>query len=282
MTHAQKFLLGMLVLIASIQTADARRFRFFGIPSFGRGETIDLVHDLPDQEPFVVAGDFVDVGYLNGRSSTGYVLYHGSSYRKLDAEGISLLTGVLGFDPTAKHRAQYAADHAGEIADAKAEQANKDARIASGRLLERRPNESSADWDARRATFLAEHRSRSSSAISSGAASDAETQTASSGGLGFSGFAIIIVVILIVACRKSIAAMFASSKANADDDYAADGAGGDSDHMSFDERVAHRLRELNQGTPVHAQAEPQSANAPSWPQAAPARPAASGFGRKAV
>lgn len=282
MKHVQKILLGLLLLSATIGTAEARRFRFFGIPHFGRGETIDLVHDLPDQEPFVVKGEFVDVGYLNGRSGNAYVLYHGDKYRRLDAESIGLLTGVLGFDPTAKHRAQNTAGQAGEIADAKAEQASKDARIASGQLLERRPGESSADWDARRATFLAEHRSRSSSAISSGAASDAETQTASSGGLGFSGFAIIIAVILIVACRKSIAAMFASSKANADDDYAADGAGGDSDHMSFDERVAHRLRELNQGTPGQPQTEAQSASAPSWPQTAPARPVASGFGRKAV
>jgi len=140
------FLLAALLCVAlSAQPAQARRIFFFPIPHFGGSETIDPVYDLPDRAPFIHEGYAWDVGYLNGRSGNSYVLYHGDRYVTLDDERIALLTDELGFDPTAKHRAQYAIDHADEIARSKAEQAaeraHHDELVSSGRLMEPLPGE---------------------------------------------------------------------------------------------------------------------------------------------
>jgi hypothetical protein len=107
MKSASLFLAGFLFFTMFASTADAKRFRFF--PGFsGGGETIDLVYDLPNQPPFVRDGKAFNVGYLNSRKGNAYVLYHGNGYIKLGEREIAALRAVLGFDPTARHRAQHA------------------------------------------------------------------------------------------------------------------------------------------------------------------------------
>ena len=71
---------------------------------------IDLVRDLPNEDPFEYEGQFYDLGYLystervNGadvaRTGQGFVLYHDDRYVKLDAEKLSAVTLALGEDPT--------------------------------------------------------------------------------------------------------------------------------------------------------------------------------------
>lgn len=108
MHRAARLLCGLFCLLICVQAAEARRFRIIPIPGMGSSETIDLVHDLPNEEPFVNEGAYLDVGYLNGRNGNAYVLYHDDRYRKLDDQDIALLTTALGFDPTAQHRARLA------------------------------------------------------------------------------------------------------------------------------------------------------------------------------
>jgi len=71
---------------------------------------IDLVRDLPNEDPFEYEGQYYDLGYLystervNGadvaRTGQGFVLYHDDRYVKLDPEKLSAVTLALGEDPT--------------------------------------------------------------------------------------------------------------------------------------------------------------------------------------
>ena len=99
----------MIFLFASAVDADAKRFRFFAVPGFSRGETIDRVYDLPNQTTFVVEGKFFDLGYLNSSSGDAYVLYNGDQYVKLDEVGLKGISSMLGFDPTVEDRKKRAA-----------------------------------------------------------------------------------------------------------------------------------------------------------------------------
>ena len=275
MKNGMRLLCGSLLLLVAAQSAEAKRFRIFSIPSFGGGETIDPVYDLPDEKPFVKDGKSFDVGYLNGRQGNAYVLYSGDRYRKLDPQDIALLTTMLGFDPTAKHRAQYAIDHADEIAEQQAEQAHKDERIAKGLMIEPRPGESQEAYAARRAAFIAEHRSTSSAAApaSGPAQSSGSSSSPSMGSFGF-GLALILLATVIFAGRKFISGIFGLTRSVSRDIAGPDQQTGDtSAHLSFDARVAKRLAEL-QGDPAAAQGE--APYAPSLQQA-PVRT----FGRKA-
>ncbi|KJF73845.1 hypothetical protein [Agrobacterium arsenijevicii] len=89
--------------------AEARKVRLFAVPGFGSSETIDLVYDLPDSPPFLREGKAYDIGYLNSSKGNAYVLYQGDRYGKLSDAEIATLEAALGFDPTAKHRAERAA-----------------------------------------------------------------------------------------------------------------------------------------------------------------------------
>jgi hypothetical protein len=108
MKYASFFIAGLFFLTLFAAPAEAKRFRLFAIPGFGGGETIELVYDLPNEAPFIRDGKPYDVGYLKSRKGNAYVLYHSDRYVKLEDREIALLTMMLGFDPTAQHRAQHA------------------------------------------------------------------------------------------------------------------------------------------------------------------------------
>lgn len=82
MKHIALFSVAVLFSAIFVSEAEARRSRFFVTPGFGGGETIDLVYDLPDKEPFLRDGEALDLGYLNSGDKSGYVLYRGERYSK--------------------------------------------------------------------------------------------------------------------------------------------------------------------------------------------------------
>lgn len=263
--------LGLVCLVVSAQSAEARRRGFF-IPGFGsRGETIDRVHDLPNVEAFRKDGEYLDVGYLNGQAGNAYVLYQGDRYRKLDDQDIAALTGVLGFDPTAKHRAQYAIDHADEIAEAEAERAHKDDRIARGLMIERRAGESSADYAARKSEFISKHRSSSSQEQSGQRVID-RSGDAKTSPFGSTALQILLLSLTLIFGRKWLFKTFRGFAGNGRRDPETTGP---SSALSFEQRVAARLSELQGSGGAQAEIGAQSYAPPE-----PPRPGRSGFGRK--
>jgi hypothetical protein len=262
------FLCFVGILIAA--PAQARRFRIFGIPTFGGGETIDLVYDLPNEETYVKDGKYLDVGFLNGRYKNGYVVYSGSRYYEIDSSEIAILTNVLGFDPTAKHRAQYTLEHADEIEKERLERAKKDQLIREGKLIERRPGELLSEFAERRSAFVARIRSESASATPP---ETNESPSPRPPGGGFS-WGLILFVGLFFFARKLFSGAFARPKAA----FSRGGALSSSPHLdtaSFDQRVAQRLAQLEPGN----QSEKEfSTTDESSSFGALSRP--SGFGRK--
>ncbi|TRB06145.1 hypothetical protein EXN61_13155 [Agrobacterium tumefaciens] len=109
MKHIALFSVAVLFSAIFVNEAEARKSRFFAIPGFGGGETIDLVYDLLDNEPFLRDGEAFDVGYLNSGDRSGYVLYRGERYSRLSDADIARLKATLGFDPTTKDRMERAA-----------------------------------------------------------------------------------------------------------------------------------------------------------------------------
>lgn len=109
MKHIVLFSVGFLFSAIFVSEAEARKSRFFAVPGFGGGETIDLVYDLPDNEPFLRDGEVFDIGYLNSGDRSGYVLYRGERYSRLSDADIARLKATLGFDPTTKDRMERAA-----------------------------------------------------------------------------------------------------------------------------------------------------------------------------
>ncbi|MGP4674622.1 hypothetical protein ACSV5N_21960 [Agrobacterium salinitolerans] len=103
------FSVGVLFSAIFVSEAEARKSRFFAVPGFGGGETIDLVYDLPDNEPFLRDGEAFDIGYLNSGDRSAYVLYRGERYSRLSDADIARLKATLGFDPTTKDRMERAA-----------------------------------------------------------------------------------------------------------------------------------------------------------------------------
>jgi len=148
--------LGFTLVALLASPAQARRFRI-PIPFFFGGETIDLVYDLPNEKPFVRDGAFLDIGYLNSRKGNAYVLYHGERYTKLSDGDIALFTGILGFDPTAAHRAQHTSGAESETVQ-QAEPAHPKIQMESDNLIARRPGETTEDFAARTKAFVASHR----------------------------------------------------------------------------------------------------------------------------
>ncbi|MFJ1308732.1 hypothetical protein [Agrobacterium sp. P15N1-A] len=109
MKHIALFSVAFLFSAIFVSEAEARKSRFFAVPGFGGGETIDLVYDLADREPFLRDGEAFDVGYLNSGDRSGYVLYRGERYSRLSDADIARLKATLGFDPTTKDRMERAA-----------------------------------------------------------------------------------------------------------------------------------------------------------------------------
>jgi len=267
-------LAALLCLLLSAQPAEARRRLFFiPMPHFGTTETIDPVYDLPDRAPFMRDGVAWDVGYLNGRFGDFYVLYHGDRYAKLDDGGIAFLTEELGFDPTAKHRAQYAIDHADEIARAKAERAHHDEMIASGRLMEPMPGEAHDAFVARaKATFARRSREEARSPTP-----PAAVRQGPSSSTGFWLFGLFLLV-LIFAGSKIYRGVFSLARTVSGQTPRDHEPYGQPDHLSFDQQVAKRLAELRAGGPAEGAADRGSGYpaAGAMAASAPVR----GFGRK--
>jgi hypothetical protein len=246
-------------LMVMASPAEARRgFAIIPIGGWGggSGESITLVHDLPNEEPYVKEGKYFDVGYLNSDGRAGFVIYSGDRFTKIDDEQIAALATMLGFDPTA----QYKADHAEEWAEAarKAEQerAHKADRIASGKLIEREEGESDEAFQQRKDAFLAEHRS-SSAAHSESSTADQSHDVAKPSKTGMGGMLAVIVLLAVGWFnRKSLfgrGKTVAAGPNEAFDDFAPDSA---LDTGSFDERVARRLAQLNGGAVTDERATP--------------------------
>lgn len=160
MKCASFFILGFTLFAVFASPAQARRFRI-PIPFFFGGETIDLVYDLPNEQPFVRDGKFLDIGYLNSRNGNAYVLYHGDRYTKLSDGDIALFTGILGFDPTAEHRAQHASGTESETVKPQAKPTPPNAETHNDNMIVRQPGETREDFAARTKAFVEAHRSSS-------------------------------------------------------------------------------------------------------------------------
>jgi hypothetical protein len=272
----------LLSLTVLAQPAEARRFRIFGIPHFGGGESIEKVYDLPDKEPFVKDGDNLDLGYLHGQTKSGFVLFVGDRYRLLDQSQISMMSTLIGFDPTAKYRADHAEENAAAAAEAKAEREHKDELIAKGQMIERAPGESRESYAARSAEFIRKARERSASRQTSGAsAGSGDPLQQSSGSLWGSGTIVFIGLLAILAFsmrRKILGLAFGAGQAASQ----MTGAAGDTmqpsvNYESFDERVARQLAARQEGAD-----ETSTATGVTNPTSmvTPRAPIARGFGRK--
>ena len=257
-------------LMVMSSPAEARRgFAIIPIGGWGggSGESITLVHDLPDQEPYVKEGKYFDVGYLNSDSRSGFVIYSGDKFSPINDEQTAALTTILGFDPTAEYRKEHAEEWAAEARKAEEERAHKADRIASGKLIEREAGESDEAYQRRKDAFLAEHRAISA-ARSASSTSDQPAEAAKASKTGMGGLLAVIVLMAVGWFNRK--SLFGRGKAATDrsseafDDYAPSAA---LDTGSFDERVARRLAQLNGGAPSD--------------ERSPAAPPVRSFGRKA-
>ncbi len=254
--------------------AEARR-RFGIIPIFGGGgggESIELVHDLPDTAPFVDDGKNYDVGFLTGSERRGYVLYSGDAFKKLGPAEILMLKDMLGFDPTAKHKADHAEENAAAAKDAAEEKAHKDQLIATGRMIEREPGETQAAYQVRVKAFAAKHKRDSAARAAARAARGEQPEEASESSSGFGGFWMFFLIVLLGTgwkFRSFIGRSLTSSEASGiDQDHPAPSVPRPNS-QSFDVRVSQRLAELER--------EPLAAN-----NGMTAPPSRSGFGRRGL
>jgi len=183
MKRASLFVVSLALATLSASPVEARRFRI-PIPFFSSGESIDLVYDLPNEQPFVRDGEFLDIGYLNSRKGNAYVLYHGDRYNKLSDGDIALFTGILGFDPTAEHRAKHGSGAESETAKPQA--------APSPNVIVRQPGEAREAFAARTKAFVDAHRSTTPQGT-------ARHHNAASGSASiWSGFMSVIVYIAII------------------------------------------------------------------------------------
>ncbi len=123
MTRSIRSLAVLAVALAvAMPAAPALAAPNFRMPTDAR---IDLVRDLPNEDPFEHDGQYYDLGYLystervNGadvaRTGQGFVLYHDDRYIKLGPEDLYTVTSALGEDPT-KDYVPPVATRAGQIA----------------------------------------------------------------------------------------------------------------------------------------------------------------------
>lgn len=231
MKCASFFILGFTLFSVFASPAEARRFRI-PIPFFFGGESIDLVYDLPNEQPFVRDGKFLDIGYLNSSKGNAYVLYHGDRYTKLSDGDIALFTGILGFDPTAEHRAQHASGNEDKSTQ-QAELARPKTQTESGNSIVRQPGETRKDFAARVKVFADAHRS---SAVQGSAHGRNDTSSSASFWFGFLPV-IGYVAILFFLARTVLRRMgrLLSLRSAPDTDFA------ESANAAIDVRAANRM-----------------------------------------
>jgi hypothetical protein len=264
---ATQLVLFLFCIALLAQPAEARRRFAIGGGGSSSGETIDLVRDLPDTETFEREGEYWDLGYLyrqrkafgvtvsSDKSAGFFVLYRGDRYVKLDEEGIALLAGTLGEDPTVGYRS--------EAATASASGAAAGIPIAAD-----------AAADRRRAPI----------------GGDGASASGTGGGVAGALVGMLIVVgLALLAARKLMGGVTGLART-----LTAAGGGGrhgepGGEHGpvhqisdTFEQRVAARLAELERGPAVAPApaAAPAAAVAGRFATAAAAGPAVRGFGRK--
>lgn len=276
MKHAAFLIVGFLFFTIAASPAEAKRFRFFAIPGFGgSGESIDLVYDLPDKPPFARDGESIDVGYLNSPRGNAYVVYHGDRYRKLSDEDLAILTAILGFDPTAAHRAKHAPQKPADSPKAETQPVIKSGRIGSGHVMMRRADESTAEFAARKEAFIKAHRSSSAQSAASPSSRESTSGGASHWGLVISVIAFIAILLSLAWKGFSSVVRFVKSWSS--------GTSGDDESMkaayaALDARVAERLSKLQPEPIPQTVSRPveQYHPAPSFA----AGPAVRSFGRR--
>jgi hypothetical protein len=262
---ATQLVLFLFCIALLAQPAEARRRFAIGGGGSSSGETIDLVRDLPDTGTFEREGEYWDLGYLyrqrrafgvtvsSDRSAGFFVLYRGDRYVKLDEEGIALLAGALGEDPTAGYR--------GAAAAASASGAAAGIPIAADDAADRR-------------------RAR--------AGGDNASGSGTGGGVAGALVGMLLVVGLgLLAARKLMGGITGLARTVTAGGGRYGGRDGDDaparqNSDSFEQRVAARLAELERGSagPPAPAAAPAAAVAGRSPAVAAAGPAVRGFGRK--
>jgi len=214
MKCASFFILGFTLFSVFAPPAEARRFRI-PIPFFFGGESIDLVYDLPNEQPFVRDGKFLDIGYLNSSKGNAYVLYHGDRYTKLSDGDIALFTGILGFDPTAEHRAQ----HASGTEDKPTQQAElplPKTQTESANSIVRQPGETREDFAARVKVFADAHRSSAAQGSAHGRSGASSSASLWFGFLPIVGYAAILFFIARTVLRRMGSALRARTAPDTD------------------------------------------------------------------
>lgn len=259
-----------ILFVALCDPAEARRrIRFGAMPSFGSGgyaEKIDKVYDLPDTGTYFHEGKYYDIGNFYTVSDGGaraypknptFVLYNGDRYIKLDESQLAIITEDLGLDPTEAFRKEYAARVPALSGN------------TSPNAIERRDGESiEAFRDRARAMASARN-----SAGSPGAA--AEDSAPSSGGMGIGGFlftALVVGIVMAAGIRGMRRRTVVPGASDPDDMR----------HMSFDERVAPRLRETREQGGFDRQPSPAPMPAAAPAYSPPPMPGVRTFGRRTV
>lgn len=238
------------LFVAICEPAEARRrFRFGIFPGIGGSsssvaEKIDKVYDLPDTTPYLHDGKYYDIGSFyqvrDGSEVHGatpvFVLYSGDMYVRLDDIQLEMITEELGMDPTAGFRAAYTAKYP--------------PAATSANTIERREGET---LDQFRARVRAIPSTRASNWAAADPAPAAQITPSSSRG-GLSGGAIMILMMLaglvVFGVRRARHSRFASAIDAPDEPMP-----NRSRDLSFDQRVAERLREAREG----AAAQPATA-----------------------
>jgi len=244
-------LITMATLFVTVcEPAEARRrFRFGAFPSFGGGgsssivEKIDKVYDLPDNGTYFHDGKYYDIGNFyqvrDGIAMQGgkpvLVLYNGDRYLRLDDTQLAIITADLGFDPTSGFRAAYAAKYP--------------PRALGPSEIARREGETSEQL-RERVRAMANAKGGKSSESADAAA------TPSRGGLGAGSIMLFLMLsaAVVFGARKFMRGRIAGAIDEPEE------TGPDrSQTLSFDQRVAERLREVHGGpAPQPAMAGPRS------------------------
>ncbi|MCA6120756.1 hypothetical protein J6500_02390 [Bradyrhizobium sp. WSM 1704] len=265
MRSASLFIAGIILFTMFASPAEARRFRMIPIPGFGGGgERIDLVYDLPNEPPFIRDGQGIDVGYLHSPKGNAYVLYQGDRYTKLGDAEIAMLTGVLGFDPAARHRAEYA-----RPAPPQKERPN---------VVERRAGESAEDFEARKKAFIEAHRAAMAERAASRPAQEAvggPTQSTTAGRTAgwLSALSIVAVVAILLGAVWKLRHRILRAKDSAGRDESMEAS-----YASVDARIADRLSQLQrESSPLASASRMEGLSpAPSFGANTPVR----AFGRR--
>lgn len=237
------------------EPAEARGWPFGS--DAGSSSAIERLHDLPDNQTFKRNGAYWDLGYVYEKtesfgifgSSSGqdgfFALYHGTDYVKLDEAGKARVIDLVGFDPTS-----------GYVPREDGYRAGTPATIASD------GDGPADDGHARRGLLF--------------------------GPLGFAGLAFFLLTIgyrVLFNARRAtagvagIARTLVRAGSSEDEPTTAEQLGSDR-HLTFDQRVAARLAELEQAR--HGGANPGGPEPGDGPdvQLCPNLSATSGFGRK--